>query len=91
MIKEAIENIGTVNKLLSNRRKQIRRMRSNYKPRDLVFVKVFNRRKLDPYFTGPLKIIKKVFNTVTIYEPISGEIAERNIHLKNVIPYFSEL
>jgi len=90
-IKEAVENIETANKLWSDRRKQIRRMRSDYKPGDLVLVKVFNRRKLDPYFTGPLKIIKKEFNTVTVCDPISGEIAERNIHLKNVIPYFSEL
>jgi len=90
-IKEAVENIETANKLWSDRRKQIRRMRWVYKPGDLVLVKVFNRRKLDPYFTGPLKIIKKEFNTVTVCDPISGEIAERNIHLKNVIPYFSEL
>jgi len=31
--------------------KKIRRLKSNYKPGDLVLVKVFNRRKLDPFFT----------------------------------------
>ena len=90
-IKEAINNIETANKLWSDRRKQIRRMRAEYKPGDLVLVRVFNRRKLDPYFTGPLKIVKKELNTITVCDPISGEIAERNIHLKNVIPYFSEI
>ena len=90
-IREAINNIETANKLWEDRRKQIRRMRSEYKPGDLVLVRVFNRRKLDPFFTGPLKIVKKEFNTVTVSDPITGEIADRNIHLKNVIPYFTEI
>jgi hypothetical protein len=34
-------------------------MRAEYKPEDLIPVKVFNRRKLDPYYTGPLKIVKR--------------------------------
>ena len=46
-IREAIDNIEIANKLWSDRRKQIQRMRSEYKPGDLVLVKVFNRRKLD--------------------------------------------
>ena len=90
-IQEAIDNIETANKLWSDRRRQIRRMRAEYQPGDLVLVKVFNRRKLDPYFTGPLKILKREFNTVTVCDPITGEIAERNVHLKNIIPYFSEV
>ena len=90
-IKEAIRNIETANKLWSDRRKQIKRMRSDYKPGDLVLVKVFNRRKLDPFFTGPLQIVKRELNTVTVCDSTTGEIAERNIHLKNIIPYFTEL
>jgi len=39
--------------------RQIKRMRSEYKPGDLILVRVFNKRKLDPYFTGPLEIAKK--------------------------------
>ena len=90
-IKEAIKNIDTANKLWEDRRKQIKRMKSSYKPGDLVLVKVFNRRKLDPYFSGPLQIVKKELNTVTVRDPISGEIAERNIHVKNIVPYFTEI
>jgi len=71
--------------------KKIRRLKSNYKPGDLVLVKVFNRRKLDPFFTGPLKIIKQELNTVSVCDPITGEVADRNIHLKNIIPYFTEV
>lgn len=87
-IREAINNIETANKLWEDRRKQIRRMRSEYKPGDLVLVRVFNRRKLDPFFTGPLKIVKKEFNTVTVSDPITGEIADRNIHLKKCYSIF---
>jgi len=65
-IREAIKNIETANRLWEDRRKQIRRMRAKYKPGDLVLVKLFNRRKLDPFFTGPLKIVKQEFNTVTV-------------------------
>lgn len=90
-IREAIRNIETANKLWSDRRKQIKRLKSNFNPGDLVLVKVFNRRKLDPFFTGPLEIIKREFNTVTVCDPITGEIADRNIHLKNIVPYFTEL
>jgi len=64
-------------------------MRGEYKPGDLILVKHFNRRKLDQFFLGPLKIVKKALNTVTVCDPQTGEIADRNIHLKNIIPYFS--
>ena len=88
-IREAINNIETANELWKDRRKQLRRLRSDYKPGDLVLVKFFNRKKLDPYFIGPMKILKKEYNTVTVCDPISGEVADRNIHLKNIIPYYS--
>ncbi|KAG4096636.1 hypothetical protein H8356DRAFT_1326287 [Neocallimastix lanati (nom. inval.)] len=52
-------------KNIEDRRKQIKRLRACYKPGDLVLVKVFNRRKLDPFFTGPREIVKQELNTVT--------------------------
>ena len=86
-IKEAINNINTANKLWEDRRKQMKRMKAEYNPGDLVLVKLINRRKLDPFFLGPMKIVKKKFNTVTLCDPITNEIAERNVHLKNIVPY----
>jgi len=65
-IQEAIPNIETANELWKDRRRQIRRMRGEYKPGDLILVKHFNRRKLDPFFIDPLRILKKQFNTVTL-------------------------
>jgi len=90
-IREAVRNIETANKLWKDRRKQIKRMNKNYKPGDLILVKIFNRRKLDPYFTGPLKVVKQEFHTVTVCDPVTGEVADRNVHLKNVIPYLTEI
>jgi len=34
-------------------------MRSEYKPGRPSIVKAFNKRKFDPYFSGPIKIYKK--------------------------------
>jgi len=73
-IREAMNNIETANDLWKDRRKQLRRRRSKYKPGDLVLVKLINRRKLDPYFIGPLKILKKEYNTVTVCDPISVKL-----------------
>jgi len=86
-INEAVKNIETANKLWEDRRKQMKRLRANYNPGDLVMVKLINRRKLDPFFVGPMKIIKKQFNTVTLCDPITNQIADRNVHLKNIVPY----
>ena len=72
-INEAIRNIETANELWKDRRKQIKRLRSEFKPGDLVLIRNFNRRKLDPYFIGPLKIVKQQFNTVTVCDPISNK------------------
>lgn len=44
-IEAAIKNIETANKL-----------RADFKPGDLILKKDFNRKKLDPYFIGPLKL-----------------------------------
>jgi len=86
-ILEAINNIQTANRIWEDRRNQVRRMRSKYQPGDLVLVRTINRRKLEPYFTGPLRIVRKQFNTVTLCDPITNEVADRNVHVKNIIPY----
>jgi len=86
-IMEAINNIQTANKIWEDRRNQMRRMRANFAPGDLVLVRTINRRKLEPYFLGPLRIVRKQFNTVTLCDPITNMVADRNVHLKNIIPY----
>ena len=86
-IKEAINNIQTVNRIQEDRSKQIRRLKAEYKLGDLVLIKLINKRKLDPYFVEPMKIVKKQLNTVTVCDPITNEIADRNVHLKNNIFY----
>jgi len=86
-IQEAIDNITTANKIWEDRRKQMKRLKADYKPGDLVLIRLINRRKLDPYFVGPMKIIKKEFNTVTLADPITNELANRNVHIKNRVPY----
>ena len=86
-IKEAINNIQTANKIWEDRRKQMKRLKAEYKSGDLVMIKCINRRKLEPFFLGPMKIVKKQFNTVTLCDPVTNEIADRNVHLKNIVPY----
>ena len=56
---------------------------------DLVKVRNFSRTKLEPYYVGPLEVIKKQFNTVTLAEPNSGIQLDRNVHLKNILKYKS--
>lgn len=87
-IKEATENVRKANKLWEDRRIQKKRMKRQYKPGDLILVRIVSRKKLEPYFYGPLKVIKTEMNTVTVCDPLTGEIADRNIHLKNIVPYY---
>jgi len=54
-------------------------------PGDLVRVRNLSRTKLEPYFVGPLKVIKKQFNTATLVD--SGLQLNRNVHLKNIVKY----
>jgi len=51
---------------------------------DLVLVRNFSRTKLESYFVGPLKVIKKQINTVPLVDPNSGIQMNRNDHLKNI-------
>ena len=88
-VQEAVQNIENANVLWRDRRKQVKRMKKNYNKGDLVLVRYLNRRKLDPFFLGPLKIVKTEFNTVVLSDPETGEIMDRNVHKKNIVPYFS--
>jgi len=88
-IQEAVNNIENANALWRDRRKQVKRMKNNYKAGDLVLVRYLNRKKLDPFFLGPLRVIKCEFNTVSLCDPETGEIMDRNVHKKNIVPYFS--
>lgn len=87
-IQEAVDNIEHANQLWRDRRNQVKRMKHEYKAGDLVMVRYINRRKLDPYFIGPLRVVKVEFNTVTLCDPRTGELMDRNVHKKNIVPYF---
>jgi len=88
---EAAQNIKNANKYWATRRDEKNSMNKGkfVKPGDLVLVRNFNRTKLEPYFVGPLKVIKKQFNTVTLADPSSGIQVNRNVHLKNIVKYNS--
>jgi len=88
---EAAENVKNANKYWAMRREEKASMNQANKIRegDLVLVRNFSRTKLEPYFVGPLKIIKKQFNTVTLADPNSGIQMNRNVHLKNIVKYNS--
>ena len=88
-IQEAIANIERANALWRDRRQQAKRMKNNYKKGDLVLVRYVNRCKLDPFFLGPLRVVKVEFYTVSLVDPETGEMMDRNIHKKNIVPYFS--
>ena len=89
-IQEAIENIEHANALWKDRRQQVKRMKNNYRNGDLLLVRYLNRKKLDPFFLGPLKVVKTEFNTVTLCDSETGEIMDRNVHKKNIVPYFTK-
>ena len=88
---EAAANIKNANKYWATRREQKNSMNQakRIKPGDLVLVRNFTRTKLEPYFVGPLQVIKKQFNTVTLADPKSGIQINRNVHLKNIIKFNS--
>ena len=56
---------------------------------DFVLVRNFSRTKLEPYFVGPFRVVKKQFNTVTLEDPNSGLLLNRNVHFKNIVKYNS--
>jgi len=88
---EAAENIKSANKYWATRREAKTSMNQakQIKEGDLVLVRNFTRTKLEPYFVGPLKVIKKQFNTVTLADPTTGIQMNRNVHIKNIVKYNS--
>ncbi|KAG4084549.1 hypothetical protein H8356DRAFT_1355643 [Neocallimastix lanati (nom. inval.)] len=88
---EAAENVKNANKYWAARREEKNSLNEGKRIRegDLVLVRNFSRTKLEPYFVGPLKVIKKQFNTVTLADPNSGIQMNRNVHLKNIVKYNS--
>jgi len=90
---EAAENVKNANKYWAARREEKNSLNEGKRIRegDLVLVRNFSRTKLEPYFVGPLKVIKKQFNTVTLADPNSGIQINRNVHLKNIVKYNSAL
>jgi len=85
---KAVLSIENANQLWQDRRKQMNRMKNTYKEGDLVLVRYINCRKLDPFFLGPLKVIKSEFNTLTLCDPQTGEIMDRNVHKKECSTLF---
>ena len=88
---EACDNIKTANKYWAARREEKQSMKRSNEIHvgDLVLIRNFNRTKLEPYFVGPMKVIKKQYNTVTLAEPNSGIQMNRNVHLKNIVKFNS--
>ena len=88
---EAAANVKNANKYWANRRESKNSMNQakNIRPGDLVLVRNFSRTKLEPYFVGPLQVLKKQFNTVTLVDPKSGIQMNRNVHLKNIVKFNS--
>jgi len=54
---------------------------------DLVYVRNFGRKKLEPYFTGPFRVVKLQFNTATLADVNTNILLNRNVHFKNIIKY----
>ena len=63
---EATANIDNANKLWENRKKQQKSMNTVFEPGDLVLVRNFSRRKLDPFYIGPFRIVQMNYNTACI-------------------------
>jgi len=60
---EAASNIKNTSKYWATRGegKASMNQAKRIKPGDLVLVRNFNRTKLEPYFVGPMKVVKKQF------------------------------
>jgi len=87
-IKEAIENIQYAHTYWLQRAKSSSNMLHKYKPGDLVLIRYINRKKLDPYFIGPFRVLKSSkYNTLVLQTLDKKTILERNIHIKDVKPY----
>jgi len=87
-VKEAVENIQYAHAYWLQRSKSFSNMLHKYKPGDLVLIRYINRKKLDPYFIGPFRVLKSSkYNTLVLQTLDEKTILERNIHIKDVKPY----
>ena len=90
---DACENIKKNNQYWTQRREEETRFnhQNEIQVGDLVKVRNFTRHKLEPYFVGPYKVIKKQFNTVSLVDPNLNLKLERPVHLKNVIKFHTTM
>jgi len=90
---DACENIKKNNQYWTQRREEETRFnqQNEIQVGDLVKVRNFTRHKLEPYFVGPYKVIKKQFNTVSLADPNLNLKLERPVHLKNVIKFHTTM
>ena len=87
-VEEAINNIQYAHSYWLERSKSARNMLHKYKPGDLVLIRYVNRKKLDPFFIGPFKVLKaSKYNTLVLQTLKDKQILERNVHIKDVKPY----
>jgi len=87
-VKEAVDNIPYAHSYWLERSKSSSNMLHKYKPGDLVLIRYINRKKLDPYYIGPFKVLKaSKYNTLVLQTLDTNTILERNIHIKDVKPY----
>jgi len=86
---DACENLKKNKEYWENKREQETRLnQQNYiNVGDLVKIRNFSRYKLDPYFVGPYKVVKKNFNTVILADPNTNLEISRPVHLKNIIKF----
>jgi len=75
------------NKFPNTTEKYATKKQNEIKIGELVKVKKNSRYKLDPYFVGPYKVVKKKFNTVQLMDPNTYTCLERPVHLKNIIKF----
>ena len=67
-------------------------MHHQYKPGDLVLVRHYHRSKLEPFFLGPIRVLKaSKFNTVVLQNLKDKQILERNIHIQDVKPFLTSV
>ena len=87
-VQEAIANIQQAHSYWLQRIQASNSTQQEYKPGDLVLVRYIGRKKLDPFFIGPFRLLKaSKFNTLVLETVDTHKQLERNIHIKNVKPY----
>jgi len=82
-IKEAIENKQYAHAYWLQRAKSSFNMLHKYKPGDLVLIRYINRKKLEPYFIGPFRVLIKNLNFSKIIKKfIFFQITKINFYIK---------